>query len=68
MTLVGLIFLLIALLLVVSVLFPSWNFRNGPALTVNALITLIISLLVLFVIYLLVVALFGAGPVISRVN
>lgn len=65
MTLVGLIFLLLAILLVVSVLFPSWNFRNGLVLTVNAIVTLIISLLVLFIIYLIVVALFGAGPIIS---
>jgi hypothetical protein len=65
MGLVALIFLLLALLIVISALWPNWNFTAGPVMTPNRIIGLIIALVVLFLIYLLVVTLFGGGPVVT---
>ena len=59
MGIVQLVFVLIALLVVISVLFPGWRFGAGPVLTPNTLIGLIMALLILFIVYLLVLALFG---------
>jgi hypothetical protein len=63
MPIIQLIFLLIALLMVISALFPAWNFAAGPSVAVNRLIGLLIGLVVLYIVYLIVVALFGGGPV-----
>lgn len=63
MGVVALVFLLIALLMVISAFFPSWAFSAGPVVTPNRMVGLIISLVVLFIVYLIVVALFGGGPV-----
>lgn len=61
MSLVALVFLLIALLMVISAFFPNWNFAGGPVVGPNRIIGLIIGLVVLFIVYLIVVALFGSG-------
>lgn len=66
MTLVALIFLLLALLIVIGTLFPGWNFAAGPLLSPNRIIGLIVGLVVLFIVYIVVVALFGGGPVVGR--
>jgi hypothetical protein len=65
MSIVALVFLLIALLMVLGALFPSWNFTN-PVVTPNRIIGLVIGLVVLFIVYLIVVALFGSGVVVTR--
>jgi hypothetical protein len=66
MTIIALVFLLIALLMVISAFFPNWAFAAGPVVSPNRVIGLVIGLVVLFVIYLIVVALFGAGPLLAR--
>lgn len=66
MSIIALIFLLIALLMVISAFFPAWNFGAGPVVTPNRLIGLVIGLVVLYICYLIVGALFGAGPVLAH--
>lgn len=61
MSIIQLVFVLIALLMVIGAFFPNWNFQAGPVISPNRLIALLIGLLVLFVVYLIVVALFGTG-------
>jgi hypothetical protein len=61
MNIVALVFLLLALLIVISAFFPSWNFTGGPVIAPNRIIGLVIALVVLFIVYLIVVALFGAA-------
>lgn len=58
---VQLLFLLIALLLVVNAFWPGWNFNVGPTFAVRALIVLLIELVVLYIAYLIVLAIFGLG-------
>ena len=62
MNVVQLVFLLLALLYVLSCLFPGWNWpmQVSPPVFVR----IVIGLLVIFILYLIVVALFGAGPVV----
>jgi hypothetical protein len=62
---VQLLFLLIALLMVISAFFPSWNFAAGPAVEVSRRVGLLIGLIILYILYLIVVSLFGGGPVFS---
>lgn len=59
MNIVAVIFLLIALLMVIAALFPNGNFTS-PTVTVNRVIGLIIGLVLLFIVYLIVEALFGS--------
>lgn len=66
MAVVALVFLLIALLMVLTAFFPAWNFSAGPAVAVNRIIGLVIGLVVLYIIYLIVIALFGGGPVLTH--
>lgn len=63
MSIIALVFLLIALLMVISAFFPNWNFAGGPAVTPDRIIGLIIGLVVLFLVYLIVVALFGGAGI-----
>lgn len=63
MGIVQLVFLLIAVLMVIGTLFPDWNFSRGPVIAPNRLIALVIGLVVLFILYLIVLSLFGPGPV-----
>lgn len=62
MGVIALVFLLIALLMVLATFFPAWNFAAGPVVAVNRIIGLVIGLIVLYVIYLIVLALFGGVP------
>lgn len=62
MSVIALIFLLIALLMVVATFFPSWNFAAGPAVAINRVIGLLIGLVVLYIVYLIVLALFAGVP------
>lgn len=64
MSIVALVFLLIALLIVISAFFPNWNFSGGPVVTPNRMVGLIIALVVLFIVYLIVAALFGTAVVV----
>lgn len=66
MAVVALVFLLIALLMVLTAFFPAWNFSAGPAVSVNRIIGLVIGLVVLYIIYLIVIALFGGGPILAH--
>jgi hypothetical protein len=66
MPVVELVFLLIALLMVISAFFPNWNFSGGPVVTANRVIGLVIGLIILFIVYLIVVALFGAALTVGR--
>lgn len=62
MSVIALVFLLIALLMVLSAFFPAWNFSAGPVVTANRVVGLVVGLVVLWIVYLIVLALFGAGP------
>ena len=53
---VTLLFLLIALLMVVYTFFPAWRFDAGPVVGVGRVIGLLIGLVVLYIVYLLVLA------------
>lgn len=64
MSIIALVFLLLALLMVISAFFPAWNFSAGAIVTPNRIIGLLISLVVLFIVYVIVQALFGVGPVV----
>lgn len=66
MSAIALIFLLIALCMVLSAFFPGWAFNAGPVVTPNRLIGLVIGLVVLYICYLIVLSLFGAGPVLAH--
>lgn len=66
MTIIALLFLILALITVVSWLWPNWAFTAAPVITPRTLIGLIITLIVLYLVYLVVVALFGPGPPVAR--
>lgn len=61
MNLIGLIFLLLALLWVLSCILPSWTLPL--VLTPASLVRCIVGIVVLFVIYLIVTAFFGGVPI-----
>lgn len=62
MGVIALIFLLIALLMVLAAFFPAWNFSAGPVVTPGRIIGLVVGLVVLYLIYLIVLALFAGVP------
>lgn len=66
MSVIALVFMLIALLMVISAFFPGWAFASGAVLAPNRIVGLLIGLVVLYLVYLIVVALFGVGPSIAR--
>lgn len=59
MPVIALIFLLVALLWVLSCILPNWS--GPPVVTPGSLVRCLIGLVVIFLLYLIVVALFGAA-------
>lgn len=59
MPVIALIFLLLALLWVLACILPNWS--GPPVLTPGTLVRCVIGLIVLFVLYLIVVALVGTA-------
>jgi hypothetical protein len=67
MTVVQLIFLILGLLIVLTGIFPTPSrWTEGPVVTPQRALGIVLALVLLFLIYLVFAALFGQGPVVSR--
>lgn len=66
MDIVALIFLVLALVMVVTAFFPSWNFDGGFVFSFGRLLALLLGLIVLYLIFLIVESMFGHALVIGH--
>lgn len=62
-TIIQILFILIAVGMIVSAFFPSWNFNAGPVVAASRLFGLAVALVILVIIYLLIMMVVGHAVV-----